>query len=208
VVDISSLRALTQKQPAYIRLFIAALRFCLHPQYSKELVQYLGTIARSASAVQGEHAIIEMLVNNQGLEKTILVDEEPYLGSLSDLQAESGVSDEADIQTKYQTTEEGRAILEAYDPLQRCHELFKTEASHRDGFLFVLDFCNQKKRCAASDLEEGMKGTVYLKQDERTKLPTVYPSYFTTELERVGLLDWDREWCITESGKEALRLYA
>ena len=159
----------------------------------------------SAAAVQTAASLFAMLGNAGALRQIIAVDGVLYDGDIGALQADNSIADDADIFFGYTATEAGRRAACDLMEESSLSALCANRPHHAEAFRLVLALCQKQGGCTAKDLEGPLDEAGYLRRDERTHLPTVYPSFFAGALETVGLLRWDEShWRITAKGSAAL----
>lgn len=194
-----------ENSPAYRPLYVAIVDYCREEREENDVVSHVSSLKRSASQIRSAGSLVESLVEVGFLERTILVDGVPYEGSMKDLQFDDEVPEDADVAVFDRSTD---IALQACETLQEAYSVATLSAAHperRPAFRLVLAACEADGGKTTKELEELLTEANALENDERTGLPHVYPSYFTSELERVGALDWNgRSWVTSSQGSAAL----
>lgn len=146
---------------------------------------------------QTPSACVDILVRTGALAERILVDGEPYDGTLEDLQLDESVPDDALAESRLAITASGRALLDACKPEHTLQILLAGKPHYRETFLAALAACTSEGGASRADLERAI--------DEQSA-PTdgarlVYPQYFIDALETAGGIAWDGAWRATGAGK-------
>lgn len=146
---------------------------------------------------------IDILVRNGALAEQVLVDSEPYEGTLEDVQMDEKVADEAVACERVLLTDKGRALLERYAPSSTLSALFESRPQYSDVFQAMLWACDNEGGCSRDDLEAQINALPQLGRDPETGRTTVYPQYFIDALETAGGIEWDGAWHVTPAGRAA-----
>lgn len=164
--------------------------------------------AHPATFIQAPQDAVTTLVRAQVLAQTILVNGEPYEGTPEDLVEDEAVQETDEISYLVQTTDAGRAALALLAPETRLRALLAEKPQHAPAFLKVLDAASGPEGATKQALEQLLSADPdALKYDARTRMPTVYPAYFTGALEDAGALQWNgrtARWQATEAGRAVL----
>ena len=194
---------LLDRDPAYRSLYAAALEFCADQMDEREAAEHIDSLRSNANQIQSGVSILATLVRRGGIERTVLVDGEPYDGTLEDLQNDESLDPNADIEFLVATTPAGIDVAEAYRQATSMNALFTDFPQFEEGFRLVLNECAgegkttqelQETLIAAGIVTAGALGAQQL-----------HASYFTSKLEKYGALEWSRKrWLTTEKGKEAI----
>lgn len=150
---------------------------------------------------QSPAVCVDVLIRTGALTERLLVDGEPYDGTLDDLQADEAVPEDAHAETRIALTDAGRALLETYAPEATLRALIQSKPAYRDVFAAVLDACSADEGATRTDLERVINTFPQLQPDPATQRTRVYPQYFIDALETAGGIAWDGSWRITDTGK-------
>lgn len=189
-----------------------------NPMLKKPLLAVLASVAQQAdesrAAVeerasatwddayqQSPATCVDILVRNDALIERLLVDGEPYDGTLDDLQLDPDVPDDAVAEARITITETGRGLLAAYAPEATLRALIRSKPAYRDVFAAILDACSADEGATLADLEHIVSGQPQLQPDPATQRTAVYPQYFIDALETAGGIAWDGCWRTTDAGK-------
>lgn len=153
---------------------------------------------------QNPAVCVDILVRNGALTEQLLVNGEPYDGTLDNLQADETIPEDAQTETRIALTDSGRSLLEAYAPDATLHALLGSKPEYRDVFAAVLDACSTDQGATRADLECAINAFPQLQPDPATQRTRVYPQYFIDALETAGGIVWDGAWRITDTGKAHL----
>lgn len=158
--------------------------------------------------IQPLSSIIEMLVHGGALEEAVEVDGVPYEGSVEDIYEDETISDESVSLIYESTTEVGRIVAAALSPRSLAVALFEAEPDLTEGFLVVLAECDVPSGKTTKQLEEALDAKGLMHRDERTNVPTMYPSMYANMLKDAGCIEWSHAWITTDAGRAALDYFA
>lgn len=147
---------------------------------------------------------VDTLVRVGALTEEILIDGEPYEGTLEDLQLDPEVADDAVAESKLRITEEGRELLEAYAPERTLQALLDEKPRHAPVFKLMLNACSVEGGCMRDALENAIEAALPDEAKSETGNKRVYPQYFLDALETAGGIAWDGSWRTTEAGASVL----
>ena len=99
-------------------------------------------------------------------------------------------------------TPQGRAAVQADEPLSRIEELFEKKAEYLPIFKRVLTMCAEEGGVKTKQINAAVDS------DPLVQKPRLFASYFTEQLEDCGALVWDGAWETTDTGLEALEMLA
>lgn len=145
---------------------------------------------------QSPSACVDILVRKGALVERILVDGEPYDGTLEDLQLDENVPDEASAESRLSLTVDGRALLDAYAPEHTLQALFAGKPHYKEVFLAALRACTTETGASRVDLERVI-GAQLAPADGAQR---VYPQYFIDALEAAGGIAWSGAWHTADAG--------
>lgn len=199
---------LVRTNPASKKLYVAALEAMKASEGEmdrKSLAASLDGVPVPATCTQTSQQIISSLASNGALEEMIYVDGERYEGTLDELREDETIPEDAVVEHRVAVTEAGLMALEHFAPSREIALLFEEKPQHSHAFKKVLKACSCPEGKSGKEVETLFKGDdEALKPSERTGLPTVYPAFFTGELERVGAVEWNGAWRTTEEGRAFL----
>lgn len=153
---------------------------------------------------QSPAVCVDILVRAGALAEQLLVDGDPYDGTLDDLQSDEAIPEDAHAETRISLTDVGRTLLESYAPEATLDALIQSKPTYRDVFAAVLDACNAGEGASRAGLERVINTFPQLKPDPSTQRTRVYPQYFIDALETAGGIAWDGSWRTTDAGKALL----
>ena len=186
---------------------MAALSACEHRRPLAEVIDEVHASLEAAHALplQPVSSIVDVLVRAGVVDKTLEVDGKPYDGTLRDAMGDETLPDDAALVEFVTINEVGRLAQRLNAPERRVHQLFRDRPHLLAGLLATLRLCAAEPGMGTRDLQEELDGLGLLERDERTGLPTLYPSAFCNALKDVGALEWrDHNWVTTELGRGVL----
>lgn len=149
---------------------------------------------------QGVAATIDMLVRDGAIDQSILVQGEPYAGTLDDLQVDEAVPDDADVSVRIALTERGAALRDAYTPAATLQALLDERPQYAEVFEALLWACSNDEGCSRAAIESQINAMPQVQSAQ----PRVYPQYFIDALESAGGIAWDGAWRTTPEGRALL----
>ncbi len=105
-------------------------------------------------------------------------------------------------ETYWETTDAGKAALDADKPLERLHELLDTDGAYGVIYKRVLTMCAQEGGATTKSLGDAID------KDPMVQKPRYYATRFVDRLEKCDALEWRGAWYTTEIGNTALELLA
>ena len=203
--DIDGLGELVERNRAYRALYLAALEFCDRARAEEDAISYLDERPHATYQIQSSEALVASLIKHGGLERTILVDGQPYEGTPAELSSDDSIPEDAKIAQTLQTTVAGRAYREAHGDEARMRELFGSDTPYLPGMKLVLESCRADSGQSTRELQQLLSAAGDLGRDEKTGIELVHASYFTGVLEDAGALEWNgNRWKTTDRGSAAL----
>ena len=189
-----------------------------NPRLKRPILKVLSIVGASVEAdragVEGEAAeawegsysqspstVVDILVRNGAIVERVLVNGEPYAGTLEDVQLDDNVPDDAVAVERLALTEKGVGLMERYAPASTLGALFASRPQYADVFQAVLWACDDERGCQRADLEAQLMAMPQLGRDPQTGRTSVYPQYFIDALETAGGIAWDGAWHTTAAGK-------
>ena len=196
---------MVQRNPASRPLYRAALERARTRIDRRELCSMLEDVPKSRTCTQTPQTVVGALVRHGALEETILVDGEPYGGTPEQFRADESITEATKVSYAVATTTAGKRFLEADKPSSRLEALLESKPEHARSLMEVLMFCD----CSDGKTRDEIADMLYadgdaLMIDPNTGRPSVYPAYFTGELEDAGALTWNGTWKLTREGEEFL----
>ncbi len=145
-------------------------------------------------------AVVDILVRRRCLAEQVVIDGEPYVGTLEDAQTDESLPDDAQVEVRLTLTEKGEALRERYAPGATMSALYEDRPGYEEVFTAVLWACSDPAGATRADIEEQIAALPQLQPNEQGHT-TIYPQYFFDALESAGGIEWrDGAWRITEAG--------
>lgn len=179
----------------------------LATQHAGENRQALETRAAETwddTYVQSPAVSVDILVRNGALTEELFVNGEPYEGTLTNIQADETIPEDATVESHIAITDTGRTLLDQYAPDKTLDALLNAKPAYRDVFVAVLTSCNTTGGATRTELEHTINAFPQLQPDPATQRTRVYPQYFIDALEAAGGIAWDGSWRTTPAGKAHL----
>lgn len=182
---------------------------CILNLFASESVRQRADVEAEAAQVwqddfcQPAGTMVDVLVRNHALIEEVLVDGEPYDGTLEDLQMDENVSLDAEFEDRLTLTQAGHELAESIDPDFTMKALINERPHYKTIYTRVLNLCDSAAGASRETLESAVE------QDGRVNNPEgkrVYPQYFLDALESAGGIEWNGTWHITDAGKRVLAL--
>ncbi|WP_296013498.1 hypothetical protein [uncultured Adlercreutzia sp.] len=151
---------------------------------------------------QSPAATIDILVRAGALEEQLLINGEPYEGTLEDVQFDETVPDNASFENRVAVTETGRAIARAYDPKNLTADLLATRPAYAPVFRALIACCSAPDGATLPAMEAVVEAQPEAAVNAEGK--KVYPQYFIDALETAGAIEWNGAWRATEAGRDQL----
>lgn len=180
---------------------------CILGLFASELVRQRADVEAEAAAVWQEAycqpvgTMVDVLVRNHALIEEVLVDGEPYEGTLEDLQMDENVPLDAEFEDRLTLTKAGHDLAESIDPNFTMKELINERPHYKAIYTRVLNLCAADEGASREAVEAAVE------QDGRVNNPEgkrVYPQYFMDALESAGGIEWHGAWKTTAAGKKVL----
>lgn len=194
--------AAVMKQPLHREILHKTLGFCRERRALTDVEQEIATYPEFKFAGQNQYRLISFLADAGGLDRLELDDD----GEIVTEEMKAGLSeDEIDdlvASYAYVTTDAGAAVFEELNPRRRMIELLETQPEYVDTFAEVLEFCKSSRtyKEIADLLEDSGIHWSRTESDEAA----VHPSYFVSNLERVGGIVWKDGWLLSDEGRAIL----
>ncbi|RDB62791.1 hypothetical protein C1878_07100 [Gordonibacter sp. 28C] len=150
---------------------------------------------------QSPSACVDILLRGGALGEQVLVDGEPYDGTIEDMQFDDSVSEDAVAEERLSVTDVGHELLEAYAPGRTLRALIADRPLYRDVFAAILDACDAEQGATREELERIVGDMPQAQPNPVTKRAAVYPQYFIDALESAGGIAWQGTWRTTDAGK-------
>lgn len=188
------------RNPAYGDVYAAAIEACDSQIGEAAAVEAVEAAKTSHAQTQSGQAILATLIRRGGIERTIIVDGEPYEGTLQDLQADETLGDDIEIEFFVEATDAGIDSAMAYRDSKSLENLFVQLPEHRDGFIEAIKACSASQGAATDDVQQALIQAGII-QPGIASAQVIHASYFTSKLERYGALVWEgKRWHATEKG--------
>lgn len=202
---VANVRRVLDGSRAYRLLYLDVLEHCREELPEWEAREFVERSKSSSCQIRDAGSLLETLVGSKGLARRIVVDGKDYEGTLSDLQGDETIPPEASVDTFVVTTEAGWVALGQERELLSVRTLLSEKPERKEAFARTLEACSSGEGASTNELFDVLDAEGFLERDPSNGLPRVYPSYFTSELERVGALDWNgKKWAVSERGRVAL----
>lgn len=205
-VAINVLKKLNQN-PMMIDAALGILQASLEePREESTLLESLHheLVERKALPVQPLSAVLELLVREGAAVESVTVDGVPYEGTLHDAFEDESITEDCETLIYVQTTGAGVLLAQRLMPEERARTLFCDRPDLAPALMRTLELCNTSQGLATSALQELLDADGYLCRDERTNIPTRYPSLFANLLKDAGCIRWDHAWITTDLGRSLL----
>ena len=198
-----TLEELFERNPAYAPLYAAVLSFCAEERTEAEAMAHVDAARSSTFQIQSSAAVLETLERRGALQRTVLVNGEPYEGTMRDVQEDESIEPDAQVECVLRTTPEGVAVMEAHAPDRQVAALFAEHPGFVGGFKAVLAMCEGEGR-KTSEIQEDLRALGVFPCNPRTGEELVHASFFTGALEKCGALEWKGgRWVTTAAGATA-----
>lgn len=185
--------------PAYRHLYRELIVHCREECALEEAFDFCESARTSKSQILSAAAMVDVMVRCGALEQRILVDGEPYEGSLEELQADETLPEDACVSVYVQATGDGLAAAAVQDEERSLDRLLEEHPRRAAAFSAVLKACADAQGCTTRQLQELLKGADLLETEEARGIDGLHASYFTGALEAVGALAWNgKAWIVTE----------
>ncbi|WP_080803232.1 hypothetical protein [Arabiibacter massiliensis] len=151
--------------------------------------------------VQSASGIVSALVNCGALARTVLVDGEPYDGSVEDFQQDDGIPEGAEALFLLQTTSVGEGAAARVAESLSLESIIASCPHRAPAFQLVLALCAGAAGKTTSALQDALKRENMLETDPARGIDGLHASYFTGALEHIGALAWNGgTWITSEKG--------
>lgn len=193
-----------ERNPSYECLIMHALEMVQTSAARDVLAQELAAF-KTKNCLQTPQQILTLLVKYGALDETLLVDGEPYEGTLEAFQEDETIPEEAEIVYELALTELGKRAQKEFGPVAKIAKLFEEDAESAPIYQKLLTFLDIEGGRPKSEIEAMLLADDdAIKRNPNTNIPTIYPVYYTTALEDAGALSWNGVWNLTEAGKAFL----
>lgn len=149
---------------------------------------------------QGVAATVDMLVRDGAIDQSVLVNGQPYAGTLDDLQVDEAVPDDAEVSVCVALTQKGAALRDTYSPAATLQALLDERPQYAEVFEAVLWACGNDEGCSRASIESQINAMPQVQSAQ----PRIYPQYFIDALESAGGIVWDGAWRTTPEGRAVL----
>lgn len=200
----ANINMLFDRDPANVKAYVAVLERCVEQIDEQSAAAFAESQRTNVEQIQSGTSIIATLVRRGGMDRIVLVDGQPYEGSLEELQSDDEIPDEAVVETFVKTTEAGVDMASNYRASTQAKALFAEFPHFAPGFKLVLSECASPEGKSTNELQDALIAAGIIGPG-LTQAQVIHASYFTGKLESYGLLVWEgKRWHTTASGKEGL----
>ncbi|MDR3136128.1 MAG: hypothetical protein LBU07_01685 [Coriobacteriales bacterium] len=177
------------------------LAFCLKPHLAKEVDGEVERLKEHSLSVFSAANLTNLLEQSGGIRRVAADGSDYNQNAKPQLVEEEGIpylrpGQAPDIY--WVTTAEGRAALEADNPLQRLRELFATDSRYLPIYKRILTLCKREGGVSVRELG------IHVDDDPLTQKPRLYAPRFLDRLEKCDAVIWRGNWIITNIGTSAL----
>lgn len=191
-----------EDNPAYRFLYQALIEYCAEERPLEDALAFCAAHRTSNAQILSDAAMVDALVRCAALDRRLLVNGEPYEGSLEELQADASVPEDAVVAVRLQATDGGLMAARAQADTRSVDRLVEEVPQREKGFRAVLAWCADDSGKTTRQLQELLKGADLLETEEARGIDGLHASYFTGALEAVGALAWNgKAWVATERGR-------
>ena len=196
------IESLIEGLPGRRDILLAIMAGCEEPKSDEEVTDIVNEAQRDNHSVFSALTLCGLLEKAGGL-CHVLENGEPFVEE--ELEPETLVDEDgytyiqaAEVPASYwQTTEEGKAYVEADDPVGRSLAVFAENEKYLPVYKYLLEVCSGNG--APTKLLQEHVDSHELVQD-----PRYYVQHFLKQLEDSGALVWKGAWVTTDSGAAAL----
>lgn len=200
----ANINMLFERDPANVKIYVAVLEQCVDRTDELSAAEFAESLRTNIEQIQSGASIVSTLIRRGGLERTILVDGQPYEGSLEALQSDDNVPDDAVIESFVQTTDAGIDMAANYRDSTQAKALYAELPDFAPGFKLVLAECASPEGKSTGELQDALVAAGIIGPG-LSQAQVIHASFFTGKLESYGLLEWgNKRWHTTVSGKEGL----
>lgn len=194
---------LIEHNPALKRPSLALLSLCAQrPDEERVAIEEAAAEIWDESYRQSPAAMVDILVRNGMLEEQMLVNGEPYEGTVEDIQLDPEVDEASVVESSLFITEEGCRLLDEYAARNTLNGLFANKPQYLPVFKAALAACSDSEGCDRTGLERAINAVLPESNGEGGR--KVYAQYFIDALETAGGIEWSGVWRATEAGLESL----
>ncbi len=194
--------AVVMKQPLDREILYKTLGFCRERRALTDIEEEIASYPEFQYATQNQYRLISFLADAGGLDLFELDDG----GEIVTDERKAGLSeDEIDdlvASYAYLTTAAGEAAHEQLAPRKRMLELLDTTPEHAGTITAILEFCTSSR--TYEEIEDLLAGSSTVSSGTSPEEAAVHPSYFVSNLERVGAVVWNDGWLLSDEGRVIL----
>lgn len=191
-----------EDNPAYRFLYEALIEYCAEERLLEDALVFCATHRTSHAQILSDAAMVDALVRCGALDRRLLVNGEPYEGSLEGLQADVSVPEDATVAVCLQAADDGLAAARVQSGARSVERLVAEAPQREKGFRAVLAWCSDDSGKTTRQLQELLKEADLLETEEARGIDGLHASYFTGALEAVGALAWNgKAWVANERGR-------
>ena len=161
-----------------------------HDGESRVVVEDAAAAAWRKSYLQAPSSVVDALVREGDITEQIMVDGQPYDGTLEDVYRDDSIEESAEVDSLLSLTEAGAQTLLNYAPAALMDALFAERAAYIPVFEDVLAACAAEGGATREALEAIVESHDVKNEDGKK----VYPQYFIDALESAGGIEWTGVW--------------
>lgn len=195
---------LIERNPALKKPALALLSLCVRASDEERTA-----IEAAAEAIwDGAYrlspaAMVDVLVRGGMLEEQMLLNGEPYEGSIDDMQLDPEVDEGSVVESTLFITDAGCRLLDEYAARNTLNDLFARKPHYLPVFKAAIGACADGAGCGRADLERAIDAVLPKEDGEGGR--RVYAQYFIDALETAGGIEWNGAWRATDAGLETLK---
>jgi hypothetical protein len=188
-----------------------------NPNTKRTKIEQLADETRNFNGpvLQQTSTFVDILVRGGALIEQIYVNDEPYSGTLQQLQTDASVTESASILQILQITKRGLQILDSYSASNTLRELLQNDIDNSSVYHSMLVACSSQVGVSLSELEQlidkaicenqQLDSQISQSQTANNAQTRIYPQYFIDSLEKSGGIYWNGNWKTTDAGKLVIK---
>lgn len=170
---------------------------------SRELIEEEAADIWTPSFTRPPSSVLDAMIRAGYVREQIVVDGQPYDGSLEDVYRDEAVADDAEVDSILISTPEGERLLVDYSPEVMLAALLKAKPRYASVFQKALEACAAESGLTRAQFESVIDAEVGRQGLSAADGGVVYPQYFIDALETAGGIEWDGSWRATDAGRKA-----
>ncbi|MBR2789664.1 MAG: hypothetical protein IKD70_03490, partial [Eggerthellaceae bacterium] len=164
----ASVYSLLDRDVAYRTLYMDAMEHCSEELDEFAAAEWIDTRRTAAAQVQDGGSILATLIRRGGIDRTVLVDGEPYAGTLEELYADETVPDDAKTICRVKASEAGLEAARMWRSILAPTTLFAEKPRFVPAFRAVLAACAEHP-CTTAEVSEALEAAGLRYFDEESK---------------------------------------